>query len=129
MWDLIPGPWDHDPSWRQTPNQLSHPGGPMRDFHTFNYCTCIMCFVIWWGYSNLISSSFSKLYCLLRCFVSPRTLEWICSVLKIMSCWYFHRNCSKLIHLHYALQTCYFFFLEHNAFPVVGVLFYVTRSI
>ena len=25
---FIPGPWDHDPSERQTPNQLSHPGAP-----------------------------------------------------------------------------------------------------
>ena len=25
MWDSIPGPWDHDPSQRQTPNQ-SYPG-------------------------------------------------------------------------------------------------------
>ena len=28
MWGLIPGPWDHDPSQRQTVNQLSHPGTP-----------------------------------------------------------------------------------------------------
>ena len=26
MWGLIPGPWDHDLSWRQMLNQLSHPG-------------------------------------------------------------------------------------------------------
>ena len=25
-WDSIPGPWDHNPSWRQMPNRLSHPG-------------------------------------------------------------------------------------------------------
>ena len=28
MRGLIPGPRDHDPSHRQTLNQLSHPGGP-----------------------------------------------------------------------------------------------------
>ena len=26
MWDLISGPWDHNLSWRQMLNQLSHPG-------------------------------------------------------------------------------------------------------
>ena len=28
MQGLIPEPWDHDLSWRQTLNQLSHPGSP-----------------------------------------------------------------------------------------------------
>jgi len=28
MWDLIPGPWDHDLSRRQTLDPLSHPGAP-----------------------------------------------------------------------------------------------------
>ena len=28
----IPGPWDHDPSWGQTLNQLSHPGNPCEKF-------------------------------------------------------------------------------------------------
>ena len=37
----IPGPWDHDPSWRQTLNQLSHPGTPKREFLTFHLCTVI----------------------------------------------------------------------------------------
>jgi len=30
--DPIPGPRDHDPSQRQTPNQLSHPGAPLSKF-------------------------------------------------------------------------------------------------
>ena len=28
MQGSVPGPWDHDLSWRQTLNQLSHPGAP-----------------------------------------------------------------------------------------------------
>ena len=28
MWDSIPGPWNHDLSWRQMLNWLSHPGVP-----------------------------------------------------------------------------------------------------
>ena len=31
MWDLMPGPQDHDLSWRQTLNWLSHPGAPALD--------------------------------------------------------------------------------------------------
>ena len=30
--DSIPGPWDHDLSWRQMLNQLSHPGPPLEHF-------------------------------------------------------------------------------------------------
>ena len=29
----IPGPWDHDLSWRQTLNGLSHPGTPRNTFY------------------------------------------------------------------------------------------------
>ena len=32
MWDLIPGPWDHDLSQRQTLYQLSHPDTPKQLF-------------------------------------------------------------------------------------------------
>ena len=32
---LIPGPWDHDLNWRQTLNQLSHPGAPVLHFSLF----------------------------------------------------------------------------------------------
>ena len=32
MYGSIPGPWDHDLSWRQTLNQLSHPGTPPNAF-------------------------------------------------------------------------------------------------
>ena len=37
MQGLIPGPWDHNLSWRQMPNQLSHPGAP----------NCVYLFDLW----------------------------------------------------------------------------------
>ena len=34
MWDLIPGPWDHNLSQRQIDDQpLSHGGAPMQTFN------------------------------------------------------------------------------------------------
>ena len=30
----IPGPWDHDLSWRQSLNWLSHPGGPIHTLYS-----------------------------------------------------------------------------------------------
>jgi len=32
VWDSVPGPWGHDLSWRQTLDQLSHPGAPIVSF-------------------------------------------------------------------------------------------------
>ena len=37
MLDSIPGPWDHDLSWRQAPKWLSHPGAPLLSFLYINY--------------------------------------------------------------------------------------------
>ena len=31
-WGWIPEPWDHDLTWRQKLNQLSHPGAPKLHF-------------------------------------------------------------------------------------------------
>ena len=51
MWDLIPGPWDHDLSQRQMLNQLSHPGAPIHALtffiHTRQYAA---------GHPNPLSS-------------------------------------------------------------------------
>jgi len=40
-WDSIPGPQDHDPSRRQSPNQLSHPGAH-RLFLNLNLSDCFL---------------------------------------------------------------------------------------
>ena len=45
MWGLIPGPWAHDLSWRQTLNWLSHPGAP--EINTVNILVNI-----WHYFSN-----------------------------------------------------------------------------
>ena len=40
MWDLIPRPWVHDLSWRQTLNQLSHPGAPEEGLESRRWSLC-----------------------------------------------------------------------------------------
>ena len=35
--DSIPGPWDHDPSGRQMPNRLNHPGAPLKEKLTSSF--------------------------------------------------------------------------------------------
>ena len=43
MWGLIPGPWDHDLSPRQTLDRLSHPGTPRLVVSFFNEDFLLLC--------------------------------------------------------------------------------------
>ena len=62
-WGSIPGPWDHDPSWRQTLNHLSHPGTPSEFYKNIS----LHAFLVPWVLNFLCLRIPIKYFCVYIC--------------------------------------------------------------
>ena len=63
MWGLIPGPWYHVLSWRQTLNWPNHPGALICLLWR-NVCSCLLPILNWIIWGGVVLSCISALYIL-----------------------------------------------------------------